>query len=48
MFITLFSNICNYLAATCAAVALERLHVILHAAEDAVFPSLHKLVYYIV
>lgn len=40
MFLTLFSNICNYLAATYSAVALERLNVILHAAKDAVFPSL--------
>lgn len=48
VFLTLFCNICNYLAAAYAAVALERLNVILHAAEDAVFPRLHKLVYYIV
>lgn len=40
MFLTLFSNICNYLAATYSAVALERLNIILHAAKDAVFPGL--------
>lgn len=40
MFLTLFSNIYNYLAATYSAVALERLNVILHAAKDAVFPGL--------
>jgi len=38
MFLTLFSNIYNYLAATYSA--LERLNVILHAAKDAVIQSL--------